>query len=273
VGQKVNPIGFRLPVRKDWKSRWFARSRVDGATAAKSFGDTLLEDIHIRERLEKELKNAAVSRVIIERFGHRVRVTIYTARPGIVISGHFEEKDAKAAKDAASKEAKDAKDAKEKRSAGLDKLKEIIKTIAKGEEILVDVKEVHAPEMDAKLVSESIAQQLERRVAFRRAMKRAIQTAMERGAEGIRIRCAGRLNGAELARTEQYKEGKVPLHTLSANIDYGFTEAHTLAGLIGIKVWICKPQNWEDKNNATNAKTRRAPKGATRNARGSRDAK
>ena len=272
MGQKVNPIGFRLPVRKDWKSRWFARSRVDGATASKSFGDTLLEDIHIRERLEKELKNAAVSRVIIERFGHRVRVTIYTARPGIVISGHFEEKDAKAAKDAAPKEAT-AKDAKEKRSAGLDKLKEIIKTIAKGEEILVDVKEVHAPEMDAKLVSESIAQQLERRVAFRRAMKRAIQTAMERGAEGIRIRCAGRLNGAELARTEQYKEGKVPLHTLSANIDYGFTEAHTLAGLIGIKVWICKPQNWEDKNNATNAKTRRAPKGATRNARGSRDAK
>ena len=274
MGQKVNPIGFRLPVRKDWKSRWFARSRVDGVSASKSFGDTLLEDIHIRECLEKELKNAAVSRVIIERFGHRVRVTIYTARPGIVISGNFEEKapakGAAAAKDAA---AAPAKDAKEKRGAGLEKLKELIKKIAKDEEILVDVKEVHAAEMDAKLVSESIAQQLERRVAFRRAMKRAIQTAMERGAEGIRIRCAGRLNGAELARTEQYKEGKVPLHTLSANIDYGFTEAHTLAGLIGIKVWICKPQNWEDKNNATNAKTRRAPKGATRNARGSRDAK
>ena len=271
MGQKVNPIGFRLPVRKDWKSRWFARSRGDGVTASKSFGDTLLEDVHIRERLEQELKNAAVSRIIIERFGHRVRITIFTARPGIVISGHFEEKlSPREARDAAKA---DAKESKEKRSAGLDKLKEIIKGIAKDEEILVDVKEVHAPEMDAKLVSESIAQQLERRVAFRRAMKRAIQTAMERGAEGIRIRCAGRLNGAELARTEQYKEGKVPLHTLSANIDYGFTEAHTLAGLIGIKVWICKPQNWEDKNNAPNAKTRRAPKGATRNARGSRDAK
>ena len=151
-------------------------------------------------------------------------------------------------------------------------IKEELKDIAKDEEVLVDVKEIRVPEVDATLVAESIAQQLERRVAFRRAMKRAIQTAMERGAEGVRIRISGRLGGAELARVEQYKEGKVPLHTLSANIDYGFVEAHTLAGLIGIKVWICKPENWEEINNASNAKTRRAPKGATRNARGPRNA-
>lgn len=266
MGQKVNPIGFRIPVRKDWKSRWFARSKEKGDSASKSFGELLQEDLRIREHLEKELKAASVSKVLIERFGRRVRITIYTARPGVVISGHFEDKNDRRAAAAAT----DAKP--EKRGAGLDKIKEGLKNIAKDEEILVDVKEVRAPEMDAKLVSDSIAQQLERRVAFRRAMKRAMQSAMEKGAEGIRIRCAGRLNGAELARTEQYKEGKVPLHTLSANIDYGFTEAHTLAGLIGIKVWICKPQNWEEINNASNAKTRRAPKGATRRPRGNRDA-
>lgn len=266
MGQKVNPIGFRIPVRKDWKSRWFARSKEKGDSTSKSFGELLQEDLRIREHLEKELKAASVSKVLIERFGRRVRITIFTARPGVVISGHFEDKNDRRAAHAAP-EAKP-----EKRGAGLDKIKDGLKNICKDEEILVDVKEVRAPEMDAKLVSDSIAQQLERRVALRRAMKRAMQTAMEKGAEGIRIRCSGRLNGAEIARTEQYKEGKVPLHTLSANIDYGFTEAHTLAGLIGIKVWICKPQNWEEINNASNAKTRRAPKGATRRPRGNRDA-
>jgi len=130
---------------------------------------------------------------------------------------------------------------------------------------------VRVPEVDAQLVSDSIAQQLIRRIAFRRAMKRAIQTAMEKGADGIRIRCSGRLNNAELARTEQYKDGKVPLHTLRADIDYGFSEAETLTGLIGIKVWICKPQNWEETKNAFNAKTRRSPKGAARRPRGNRE--
>lgn len=269
MGQKVNPIGFRIAVRKDWKSRWFARSKEKKTdSSSRCFGELLQEDLRIREKLDKELKNASVSKVLIERFARRVRITIYTARPGVVISGHFEERNDRNAKKAAAP----AADAKEKRNAGIDKIKEMLQGIAKDEEIIVDVKEVRVPEVDAKLVSESIAQQLERRVAFRRAMKRAMQSAMERGAEGIRIRCAGRLNGAELARTEQYKEGKVPLHTISANIDYGFTEAHTLAGLIGIKVWICKPQNWEEINNAANAKTRRAPKSAARHPRGNRDA-
>ena len=271
MGQKVNPIGFRIAVRKDWKSRWFARSKEKANSASRSFGELLQEDLRIREKLDKELKNASVSKVLIERFARRVRITIYTARPGVVISGHFEDHNDRNAKGRPAAPA--AADAKaEKRNAGIEKIKELLQDVAKDEEIIVDVKEVRVPEVDAKLVSESIAQQLERRVAFRRAMKRAMQSAMERGAEGIRIRCAGRLNGAELARTEQYKEGKVPLHTISANIDYGFTEAHTLAGLIGIKVWICKPQNWEEINNAANAKTRRAPKGAARHARGSRDA-
>lgn len=267
MGQKVNPIGFRLPLRKDWKSRWFARSKEKADSINKSFGELLQEDLRIREKLAVLLKNASVSKVEIERFGRRIRLSIFTARPGVIITGHFDEKaDKKGAKPAVADKKED------KKGAGLDKIRDELKNIAKDEEIIVDVKEVRTPEVDASLVADSIAQQLERRVAFRRAMKRAIQTAMEKGAEGVRIRISGRLGGAELARVEQYKEGKVPLHTLSANIDYGFTEAHTLAGLIGIKVWICKPENWEEINNATNAKTRRAPKGATRNARGPRNA-
>ncbi len=267
MGQKVNPIGFRLPLRKDWKSRWFARSKEKAGSINKSFGELLQEDLKIRKRLDALLKNASVSKVLIERFGRRLRLTIFTSRPGVIISGHFEERNDRRGKPAPAADPK-----AEKKGQGLDKIKEELKDIAVDEEVLVDVKEIRVPEVDAVLVAESIAQQLERRVAFRRAMKRAIQTAMERGAEGVRIRISGRLGGAELARVEQYKEGKVPLHTLSANIDYGFVEAHTLAGLIGIKVWICKPENWEEINNAINAKTRRAPKGATRNARGPRNA-
>ena len=269
MGQKVNPIGFRLPLRKDWKSRCFARSKEKEGSINKSFGELLQEDLKIRKRLDALLKNASVSKVVIERFGRRLRLTIYTSKPGIVITGHFDERnDRRAAKPAAP--AADPKS--DKKAQGLDKIKDALKDIAVEEEILVDVKEIRVPEVDAVLVAESIAQQLERRVAFRRAMKRAIQTAMDKGAEGVRIRISGRLGGAELARVEQYKEGKVPLHTLSANIDYGFVEAHTLAGLIGIKVWICKPENWEEINNAFNAKARRAPKGAARNARGPRNA-
>jgi len=256
VGQKVNPIGFRLPVTKDWKSRWFARKM--------QFGPLLQEDLRIREHLAEKLKNASVSKVLIERFGKRIRVTIFTSRPGVIVSGNFSQQPG-------AREERSARRVDTKKGAGLDEIKGGLAKIAPDKEILLEIKEVRVPEVDAQLVSDSIAQQLMRRIAFRRAMKRAIQTAMEKGADGIRIRCSGRLNGAELARTEQYKDGKVPLHTLRADIDYGFSEAETLTGLIGIKVWICKPQNWEETRNATNAKTRRTPKGATRRPRGNRE--
>ncbi len=211
MGQKVNPIGFRLPVTKDWRSRWFARKA--------DFGNQLLEDLRIREFVHRELKAAAISRVDIERFASRVRVTVFTARPGVVIG---------------------------RKGAESDRLKMAISKQAGGKEIFLDIKEVKNPEMDAQLVSENIAQQLERRVSFRRAMKRSIQTAMDLGAQGVKVHCGGRLGGAELARSEQYKEGKVPLHTLREDIDYGFSEAQTLAGTIGVKVWICKPQKTEE---------------------------
>ena len=273
MGQKVNPIGFRLPVTKDWKSRWFARKA--------QFGPLLQEDLKIRDELTKELSGAAVSKIVIERFAKRVRVTIFTGRPGIIMSGKFaapaapaaaKKADAAAAAPAAAPAAEGGAKGEQraKRGAGLDKIKEILAKIVGDKEVLVEVKEIRCVEVDAQLVNETVAQQLVKRVAFRRAMKRAIQTAMESGAEGIKIRCAGRLNGAELARTEQYKEGKVPLHTLRANIDYGFSEAHTLAGLIGVKVWICKPQNWEDTKNANDAKTRRTSKGTARVPGGNR---
>lgn len=254
MGQKVNPIGFRLPITKDWKSRWFARKA--------QFGPLLQEDLKIREKLTKELASASVSKIVIERFAKRVRITIFTSRPGIILNGRVFQV-------AGAPEAAPAE--KTKKAAGIDKIKDILSKITGDKEILVEIKEVRNPEVDAQLVAESVAQQLMKRVAFRRAMKRAIQTAMESGAEGIKIRCAGRLNGAELARTEQYKDGKVPLHTLRANIDFGFTEAHTLAGLIGVKVWICKPQNWEETKNANDAKTRRTQKGSARVTRRDRD--
>ena len=263
MGQKVNPIGFRIPLTKDWKSRWFARK--------KNFGTMLHEDLAIRAKLMKELESASVSKVVIERSGKRVRVTIFSARPGIILSGRFENADP-TKKPAA--EAADPKAAKKenKKGVGIDMIKTMLAPITGQAEVIVEIREVRQPEVDAQLVSENICQLLVKRVAFRRAMKRAIQSAMEKGAEGIKVRCSGRLNGAELARTEQYKEGKVPLHTLRANIDYGFSEAHTLAGLIGVKVWICKPQNWEDSKNAINAQTRGTSKGSTRQLRGSRNA-
>jgi small subunit ribosomal protein S3 len=259
VGQKVNPIGFRLPITKDWKSRWFARKN--------NFGKLLQEDIKIREKLTTELANAGVSKIVIERSGKRVRITIFSARPGIILGGKFSSSvDAKVDKNDKAR----GKDAK--KGVGIDMIKEMLKPITGAAEVLIEVKEIRNADVDAQLVAEGVVQQLVKRVAFRRAMKRAIQNAMEKGAEGIKIRCAGRLNGAELARTEQYKEGKVPLHTLRANIDYGFSEAHTLAGLIGVKVWICKPQNWEDSKNAFNAQTRGTSKGSARQSRRNRDA-
>jgi small subunit ribosomal protein S3 len=229
VGQKVNPIGFRLPVTKDWRSRWFARKA--------DFGNLLLEDLEIRDFVKTELQSAAVSRIDVERFANRLRVTVHTARPGLVIG---------------------------RKGAEIDRLKGEISKRAGDREVFLDIKEVKNPELNAQLVAENIGQQLERRISFRRAMKRSIQTAMDMGADGIRVRCAGRLGGAELARTEQYKDGKVPLHTLRENIDYGFAEAQTLAGTIGIKVWICRPQQMEDDQNATDAKKSKASKGAPR---------
>jgi small subunit ribosomal protein S3 len=206
LGQKANPIGMRVTVKKDWRSRWFADK--------KQFGDLLHEDCQIRDLVKKRLKEAAVPEVIIERYANRARVTIYTARPGIVIG---------------------------RKGADIEKLRE---EIAKktGKEIYVEIKEVRDPDLNAQLVAENIALQLERRVSFRRALKRAVQMAMELGALGIRVYTSGRLGGAELARREGYKEGKVPLQTLRANVEYGFAEAHTMAGKIGIKVWICRKE-------------------------------
>ena len=237
MGQKVNPIGFRIPVTKDWQSRWFARKAA--------FGPLLQEDLRIRGLVKDQLRQAAVSKVIIERFAKRVRVTVFSGRPGLVIG---------------------------RKGAEIERLKVEIGRLTPGKEVYLDIKEIRSPELDAQLVAENISQQLERRVNFRRAMKRSIQTAMDMGAEGIRVRCAGRLNGAELARTEQYKDGKVPLHTLRANVTYGFSEANTLAGAIGVKVWVCKPHDWEDEKHAPDAKTRKAPKGPARRPRGKRDA-
>jgi len=204
LGQKVNPIGFRLALNKDWRSRWFADKR--------NFGKLLKEDIEIREMVTGRLKDAAVSDVYIERYANRIRITIKTARPGLVIGRKGED---------------------------IDKLREVLSKQT-GKDIYVEIAEVKKPDLDAQLVAENVAMQLERRVSHRRAMKRALQMAMDNGALGIKVLAAGRLNGAEIARSESYKEGKIPLHTLRANIDYGTTEANTVAGIIGIKVWICK---------------------------------
>ncbi len=204
MGQKVNPIGLRIAVNKNWRSRWFA--------GKKEFSDLLQEDIRIREAVQKRLKDAALSNVFIERYANRVRVTVRTARPGLVIGRKGED---------------------------IERLREQLSTMTR-KEVYIEIDEVKNPDLDAKLVAENIALQLERRVSFRRAMKRAIQMAMDTGAEGIKVMAGGRLGGAELSRTESYKEGKIPLHTLRANIDYGVATARTVAGAIGIKVWICK---------------------------------
>ncbi len=226
MGQKVNPTGLRIALTKDWRSRWFGRKA--------DFGNKLHEDLMIREIINSTLKEAAISKVIIERFANRIRIAVHSARPGLVIG---------------------------RKGSEIDKLKVDLSKKTGGKEVFVDLVEVKNPEIDATLVAQSIAQQLERRVSFRRAMKKAIQTAMELGADGIRVKCGGRLGGAELARNERYSEGKVPLQTLSANIDYGFAEANTLAGKIGVKVWICKPNNLEQKN-GPNTKAGKVQKGS-----------
>jgi len=215
MGQKTNPIGLRIAVNKDWRSKWYA--------GKKDFGNLLAEDYKIRSILKKKLEGASVPKIVIERAATRCRITIYTARPGVVIG---------------------------RKGAEIDKLKEELSRLT-GKEIYVDIFEIKQPEIDAQLVAENVALQLERRVSFRRAMKKALQTAMDFGAEGIKIRCSGRLGGAELSRVESYHEGRVPLHTLRANIDYGFAEANTMAGKLGIKCWICKGEDKPSKKKQT----------------------
>lgn len=203
MGQKVNPIGFRLGIIKTWESRWYA---------GKKYADYILEDYKIRQFIKDKLYHAGIARVEIERSAKRVRLRVFTSRPGIVIG---------------------------KKGAEISLLKKELEKII-SYEVLIDIQEVRKPELDAQLVAENIALQIIRRVAFRRAMKRGISSAMRFGAEGIKIICSGRLGGAEMARTEQYHEGRVPLHTLRADIDYGFTAARTTYGIIGIKVFIFK---------------------------------
>lgn len=211
MGQKTNPIGFRVAVNRDWRSKWYADKR--------DFGKLLCEDRRIRDILKKKLESASVPKIQIERAATRCRITIFTARPGVVIG---------------------------RKGAEIDRIKEDLSKLT-GKEIYVDIQEVKTPEVDAQLVAENIALQLERRISFRRAMKKAVQTAMDFGAVGIKVRCAGRLGGAELARVESYHEGSVPLHTLRALIDYGFAEAHTMYGKLGIKCWVCKGQATTEK--------------------------
>lgn len=204
MGQKTNPIGFRVGITKDWVSKWFAEK--------KDFGSFLGEDIQIRKYIKKKLYFAGVSKILIEKSSDRMHITILTSRPGIIIG---------------------------RRGEAIDKLKEELGDIT-DKEIHIDIEEIKVPELDAQLVAENIALQLERRVAYRRAMKRAITQTMSTGAKGIKIMVAGRLAGAEIARTESYKEGKIPLQTIRADIDYGFAIAFTTYGTIGVKVWIYK---------------------------------
>jgi small subunit ribosomal protein S3 len=204
MGQKVNPIGLRLGINRTWDSRWYAGKN--------DFGMLLHEDMEIREELMEALKQAAVSKIVIERPHKKARVTIHSARPGVVIG---------------------------KKGADIEKLRRKVVELTDSD-VVINIVEIRKPELDATLVAESIAQQLERRVAFRRAMKRAVQSAMRLGAEGIRINCSGRLGGAEIARMEWYREGRVPLHTLRADIDYGDATAFTTYGTCGVKVWIFK---------------------------------
>lgn len=211
MGQKVNPIGFRLPVNRDWRSKWYASRR--------ELADFLRVDMEIRSHLKKRLKSAAVSKILIERAWNTVRVTIFTARPGVVIG---------------------------RKGSEIENMTNEVMKLADGKQVKIDIVEIKNPETDAQLVAENVANQMERRISFRRAMKRAVQTAMDMGAEGIKVRIAGRLGGSEIARAEWYREGTIPLHTLRKPIDYGFAEADTTAGKIGVKCWVCRPPEKEE---------------------------
>ncbi|MEI6768165.1 MAG: 30S ribosomal protein S3 [Betaproteobacteria bacterium] len=239
MGQKIHPTGFRLSVSRNWASRWYASNR--------DFAGMLAEDIKVREYLKAKLKNAAVSRVLIERPAKNARITIFSARPGVVIG----------------KKGEDIESLKKELAARL------------GVPVAVNIEEVRKPEIDAQLIADSITQQLEKRIMFRRAMKRAMQNAMRLGAQGIKIMSSGRLNGIEIARTEWYREGRVPLHTLRADIDYGTSEAKTTYGVIGVKVWVYKGDTLgrNDAPVAMEPKTEeeRRPRGPRRDARPSTD--
>ena len=203
MGQKVNPYGFRLGFNKTWHSRWFA---------GKAYAETLHRDLKLRKDLKKRLSHAGVSEIDIERTANKMRINIYTSRPGIIIG---------------------------RKGAEVDKLRDELQKLVNGE-VYINIQEIQRPELDAQLVSENIATQLERRIAFRRAMKKAMESAFRFGAKGIKVRVAGRLNGAEIARSEWYQDGRLPLHTLKADIDYGSATSHTTYGTIGVKVWIYK---------------------------------
>ncbi|QCX33842.1 30S ribosomal protein S3 [Caloramator sp. E03] len=218
MGQKVNPHGLRVGIIKDWDAKWYAKD--------KDFADLLIEDNKIREYIKEKLYVAGISRIVIERTSNRVKINIYTAKPGIIIG---------------------------KGGAGVEELKKEIEKLTK-KNIVINIVEIKNPEIDAQLVAENIAQQLEKRVAFRKAMKQAISRAMRFGVKGVKTSVAGRLGGAEIARTEQYHEGTIPLQTLRADIDYGFAEAHTTYGKLGVKVWIYKgevlPKKKDNKDSA-----------------------
>lgn len=208
MGQKVNPIGFRLAVNKDWRSKWYARGN--------DYTDKLHEDLRIRKYISGRLQGAALAKVVIERAWNSVRVTLHTSRPGLVIG---------------------------RKGSEIERMTKDISKIAGGAQVKIDIVEIRKPELDAQCVCEQVVIQLERRIAFRRAMKRAVQTAMDFGAKGIRVRCGGRLGGADIARAESYKDGKTPLQTLRVPIDYGFAEAKTTYGIIGVKCWINKDED------------------------------
>tara|TARA_X000000950_G_scaffold288906_1_gene408287 strand:- start:11439 stop:12155 length:717 start_codon:yes stop_codon:yes gene_type:complete len=211
MGQKTNPIGLRLGIIRSWESRWFSE---------KSYSNLLQEDINLRKFLQKRLRSAGISRIVIERPAKLANIILYTSRPGVIIG---------------------------KKGSDIEKLKKEVSKLVSGD-VNINIVEIKKPELDSQLVADNIAQQLEKRVAFRRAMKRAVQSAMRLGAEGIRVNCAGRLGGAEIARTEWYREGRVPLHTLRADVDYGVSRANTTYGICGVKVWIFKGEKFDKDN-------------------------
>src|SRR5512146_3117380 len=226
MGQKINPIGFRLAVNKNWSSRWYASTRA--------FAGMLADDIKVRAFLKKKLAHASVGRVVIERPAKDARITIFSARPGVVIGKKGEE---------------------------IESLKSELRRLMGVQQVHVNIEEIRKPEIDAQLIADSISQQLQKRIMFRRAMKRAITNAMRLGAQGIKIMSAGRLNGIEIARTEWYREGRVPLHTLRADLDYGTAEAKTTYGVIGIKVWVFKGEiiGRNEQSIGTNAQLNQTP--------------
>ena len=215
MGQKTNPIGLRLGIIKSWESRWFSE---------KNYSGLLQEDINLRRFLMKRLNSAGISKIVIERPAKLANITLYTSRPGVIIG---------------------------KKGSDIEKLKKSVTKMVSGD-VNINIVEIKKPELDSQLVADNIAQQLEKRVAFRRAMKRAVQSAMRLGAEGIRVNCSGRLGGAEIARTEWYREGRVPLHTLRADVDYGVSRANTTYGICGVKVWIFKGEKFERETNDNN---------------------